>query len=341
MQEPAAKNSRPNNLLKQVLAGAFAIFLLWYAFKGTNLAELWQYSKNVKPFAVVLIFVSGIFGTFLRSYRWTILLRPLSDKKISQYNSFYAVIIGYAVNVAIPRGGEVVRLLSICKSENLPWTGVLSTMLIDRMLDIALLVSFLGATLMILPPDLLASMPWLKPGGLLLLAGVVVGLIVLPNVGAILKKLLSLNLAKSRLPEKLRERFYELAEQFDTGTQALKSPVQYPYIAFLSVAIWGTYWLNFYQMVYGFGLESKIDPLQCLIIFTIGSAGVLVPTPGSVGTFHLLVKEATVMTAHIPPDQALAFATVLHFLTFVAISCIPAALLFFYERFFAKKEKAN
>ena len=144
MQEPAAKNSRPNNLLKQVLAGAFAIFLLWYAFKGTNLAELWQYSKNVKPFPVVLIFVSGIFGTFLRSYRWTILLRPLSDKKISQYNSFYAVIIGYAVNVAIPRGGEVVRLLSICKSENLPWAGVLSTMLIDRMLDIALLVSFLA-----------------------------------------------------------------------------------------------------------------------------------------------------------------------------------------------------
>ena len=203
MQEPSEQISRPNNLLKQLLAAAFAIFLLWFAFKGTNLTELWHYSQNVKPFPVVLIFVSGIFGTFLRSYRWTILLRPLSDKKISQFNSFYAVMIGYAVNVAIPRGGEVVRLLTICKSENLPWAGVLSTMLIDRMLDIALLVSLLGVTLMILPPELLASMPWLKPGGLALLVGVVVGLLVLPNVGAILKKLLSLNLAKTRLPEKL------------------------------------------------------------------------------------------------------------------------------------------
>ncbi|MDP3508622.1 MAG: lysylphosphatidylglycerol synthase transmembrane domain-containing protein [Candidatus Melainabacteria bacterium] len=337
MQAPSEKISRPNNLLKQLLAAAFALFLLWFAFKGTNLKELWHYSQNVKPFPIVLIFVSGIFGTFLRSYRWTILLRPLSDKKISQYNSFYAVMIGYAVNVAIPRGGEVVRLLSICKSENLPWAGVLSTMLIDRMLDIALLVSLLGATLMILPPELLASMPWLKPGGLALLVGVVVGLVALPNVGAILKKLLGLNLAKTRLPEKLRERFQQLAEQFDTGTQALKNPVLYPYIAFLSVAIWFTYWLNFYQMVYGFGLEDKISPLQCLIIFTIGSAGVLVPTPGSVGSFHLLVKEATVMTAHIPPDQALAFATVLHFLTFIAVCCIPALALFFYNRFIVKK----
>ncbi|CAN5508633.1 hypothetical protein BH11CYA1_BH11CYA1_14400 [soil metagenome] len=338
MQEPAEKISKPNNLLKQVLAGAFAIFLLWFAFRGTNLTEIWHYSQNVKPLWVMLIFVSGILGTFLRSYRWTILLRPLSDKKISQYNSFYAVIMGYAVNVAIPRGGEVVRLLSICKSEKLPWAGVLSTMLIDRMLDIALLASLLGATLMILPPDILVSMPWLKPGGLALVAGVVVGLLVLPQVGAILKKLLSLKLAKDKLPEKLRERFSELAEQFDSGTQALKSPVQYPYIAFLSVTIWLTYWLNFYQMIYAFGLEDKINPMQCLIIFTIGSVGVLVPTPGSVGTFHLLVKEAAVMTAHIPPDQALAFATLLHFLTFVAISCIPAALLFFYERFTAKKE---
>jgi uncharacterized protein (TIRG00374 family) len=337
MQAPSEKISRPNNLLKQLLAAAFALFLLWFAFKGTNLKELWHYSQNVKPFPIVLIFVSGIFGTFLRSYRWTILLRPLSDKKISQYNSFYAVMIGYAVNVAIPRGGEVVRLLSICKSENLPWAGVLSTMLIDRMLDIALLVSLLGATLLILPPELLASMPWLKPGGLALLVGVVVGLVALPNVGAILKRLLGLNLAKTRLPEKLRERFQQLAEQFDTGTQSLKNPVLYPYIAFLSVAIWFTYWLNFYQMVYGFGLEDKIGPKQCLIIFTIGSAGVLVPTPGSVGSFHLLVKEATVMTAHIPPDQALAFATVLHFLTFIAICCIPAAALFFYNRFIVKK----
>lgn len=338
MQEPVAKNSQAKNLLKQVLAAIFAIVLLWFAFKDTNLAELMKYSQNIKPLPVLLIFVSGIFGTFLRSYRWTILLRPLSDKKISQYNSFYAVMIGYAVNVVIPRGGEVVRLLSICKSENLPWAGVLSTMLIDRMLDIALLVTLIGATLTILPPELLASMPWLKPGGLTLLAGVVVGLIVLPLVGAILKKLLSLDIAKKRLPEKLREKFTELAGQFDTGTQALKSPIQYPYIAFLSVAIWSTYWFNFYQMVYAFGLEEKIDAVKCLIIFTIGSAGVLVPTPGSVGTFHLLVKEATVMTAHIPPDQALAFATVLHFLTFIVICCIPAAVMFFYNRFLAKKE---
>ena len=337
MQAPAEKISRRRNLFKQVLASAFAIFLLWFAFKGTNLKELWHYSQNVKPIPVILMLITGILGNLLRSYRWTILLRPLSDKKISQFNSFYAVNLGYAVNIAIPRGGEVVRLLSICKTENLPWAGVLSTMLIDRMLDIALLVALFGATLTILPTELLASMPWLKPGGLVLLAGVLVGLVVLPNTGTLLKKLLNLELVKSKQHEKLREKLLQLAGQFDTGTQSLKSPVLYPFIAFLSAAIWFSYWLNFYQMVFGFGLEDKIDALKCLIIFTIGSVGSLVPTPGSAGSFHLLVKEATMMTAHIPPNQALAFATVLHFLVMIAVSCIPAALLFIYKRFGSKE----
>jgi len=339
MQQPAEKISRPNNLVKQIFAGLFAVFLLWLAFRGTNISEIWRYWQNIKALPVVLIFVSGLIGSFLRSYRWTILLRPLSDsgKKISQFNSFYAVMIGYAVNVAIPRGGEVVRLLSICKSEKLPWAGVLSTMLIDRMLDIALLALLLGATLIVIPPELLANVPALKKAGLPLLLGVVVGLIVLPNAGTILKKILALNFVASRLPQKLSVKLTQLAAQFDTGTTALKSPVLYPYIALLSIAIWFTYWLNFYLMVFAFGLEDKIDALKCLIIFSIGSVGVLVPTPGSAGTFHILVKMATVATAHIPEDQALAFATVLHFITFVLVTCIPAAILFFYKRFTTKE----
>lgn len=332
MQEPE-KISRPNNPLKQVGAGVFALILLWLAFRDANLAEIWGYAQLINPVPVALLFVSGLLSHFLRAYRWTFLLKPLSDKKVSLFNSFYAVIIGYAVNVAIPRGGEVARLLSICKTDNLPWAGVLSTMLIDRMLDLALLVFLLGSCLLVLPENLAASMPWLKPGGLSLLVATVVGLLILPSVGAILKKILDLKLAVDKLPLKLREKLAELADQFDTGTKSLKNPLLYPVIAALSVAIWFMYWLNFYLIVWAFQLQEQISPLQCLIIFTIGSVGVLIPTPGSVGSFHYLVKQALVMTANVGPNEALAFATVLHFLAFVAVTCIPAALLFFCKRF--------
>jgi uncharacterized protein (TIRG00374 family) len=340
MQEEIAKTPGGNNLIKQLAAGAFALLLLWLAFKDCHWSELWRYSRSVQLIPVLAIFVSGLASHFLRAYRWVFLLEPLSDKKIGLYNSFFAVIIGYAVNVAIPRGGEVARLVSICKSENLPWAGVLSTMLIDRMLDLAILVFLLGSCLLVLPKDLLASMPWLVPGGIGILVSTVLGLFLLPHVGAILAKLLGLPITTSRLPQKLREKLALLAGQFDTGTKSLKSPVKYPIIALLSVMIWFCYWLNFYLMVFAFNLQDKIGPLKCLIIFTIGSVGVLIPTPGSVGGFHFLVSKGMTMTADVPPDQALAFATVLHFLAFVGITCITALLMWLFKGKEGRKKEA-
>ncbi|MBU6451225.1 MAG: flippase-like domain-containing protein [Cyanobacteria bacterium REEB67] len=333
MPENTPENVEPpkpaagNNLAKQIGAGLFAVLLLWLTFKDSNWKEIWRYLQTVQPLPVALLFVSGLTSHFLRAYRWVFLLQPLSEKKIGLFNSFFAVIIGYAVNVAIPRGGEVARLVSICRSENLPWAGVLSTMLIDRMLDLGLLVFLLGSCLLVLPKDLLASMPWLIPGGTSLLIGTVIGLIVLPSVGTILQKLLQMPFLKTRLPQPLLEKLVALAAQFDTGTQALKNPVKYPLIAGLSFLIWFCYWLNFYLMVFAFNLQDKIDPLKCLIIFTIGSVGVLIPTPGSVGGFHFLVSKGMTMTANVPPDQALAFVTVLHFLAFILVPCIPALIL--------------
>ena len=335
MQEPVDTATKPKNVTKQLLIAVLALGLLWFAFRGTDLQELWRYAQTVKPLPVIWMVLIGIFGNFLRSYRWTTLLRPLSATPVSQFNSFYAVSMGYAVNIAVPRGGEIVRLLSICKSEKLPWAGVLPTMLIDRLLDIAFLVALFGLTLLVLPADVLTAMPWLKPGGLLLLVGVVVGLAILPYADTLLKTLLSLKMF-SRLSDKSRSKLMALAEQFNTGTQALKSIALYPYIALLSAAIWFTYWLNFYLMVFGFGLENAIDAVECLIIFTIGSVGSLIPTPSSAGGFHVLVKEATIMTAHISPSQALAFATILHFVVMILVSVIPAALLFIYTRFVNK-----
>jgi len=338
MTEEPPKPQSSNNLVKQLMAGVLAIGLLWWTFKDSNWSELYRYMQSVQILPVLALFVSGLASHFLRAYRWIYLLQPLSDKKISLFNSFYAVIIGYAINIAIPRGGEVARLLSICRSEKLPWAGVLSTMLIDRVLDLALLVSLLGACLLVLPKNVLDSMPGLVPGGRGLLVATVLGLLVLPFVGTILNKILTLPVIQGKLPEKLLTKLTALAEQFDTGTQALKSPLKYPVIALLSFLIWFCYWLNFYLMVFAFNLQDKIDPLKCLIIFTIGSMGVLVPTPGSAGGFHMLVSNGMTMVTDVPKDQALAFATLLHFIAFILVPCIPALLLVLFA---GKGEKSS
>jgi uncharacterized protein (TIRG00374 family) len=329
-----SSTTAPNNLIKYALALVIALAFLWLSFRGTDILELWKHTQNVKLIPVFFILLSVLAGTFLRSFRWTLLLSPLrseSEKPIDQFNAFYAVLMGYAVNIVLPRGGEVVRLLSICKTEHLPWAGVLATMLIDRMLDVALLAILLGLTLLFLPSEVMSIMPGLVTGGLVLLAAALVGLCLLPIFGNIAQKMLNAPVLQRHIPTKFSSKLVELALQFDLGAGALRSFTRYPFIALLSVLIWFTYWLNFYLMVYAFGLEDKITAIKCLIIFTIGSVGSLIPTPGSIGSIHYLVKMATVATAHISAEHALAFATTLHLFTFILFPSLIAAVVFLYK----------
>jgi glycosyltransferase 2 family protein len=335
MQETVSTSSRSSQLFKLLLTMAVAVTFLWLAFTGADFKAILEHSQEVKAAPVLLVGISVLIGTFLRSYRWTLLLNPLradSEEPIGQFNAFYAVLMGYAVNIVLPRGGEVVRLLSICKTERLPWAGVLATMLIDRMLDVALLAMLLGLTLFFLSGETITSVPGLITGGKILIIGALTGLCLLPHIGSIAKKGLDLDFVKRLLPTKLRSKLSELADQFNQGSGSLRSFARFPFIAFLSVLIWLTYWLNFYFMVLAFGLQDKITTIKCLIIFTIGSVGSLIPTPGSIGSIHYFVKLAAVETAQLSTEKALTFATISHLFIFIIFPSLLAAVVFLYKR---------
>ncbi|HEY9788291.1 MAG TPA: lysylphosphatidylglycerol synthase transmembrane domain-containing protein [Candidatus Obscuribacterales bacterium] len=325
-QSTSPEKKKVKSIIKQVLMIVFALLLLWLSFRGCNLNEIWAYSQKTNLWFIGLLIVSGIISHILRAFRWLFMLKPLSDHKLSLWNSFVAVITGYAVNVAIPRGGEVVRLVSITKSERLPWAGVLSTMLIDRLLDIALLVLFLGATLALLPKSILDTMPWLVPVGISMGAATLVGLSLLPKLHPIMKWFTMRKIVREKLPHAILSRIEALTEEFAIGTKSLTDPVAYPAIALLTFAIWFFYVLNFYCVILAFDLTSKVSLANLLVVFTIGSVGVLVPTPGSVGSFHFLVSRSLVLTTGISNELALAVATVLHIFAFIVTTVVPAAI---------------
>lgn len=324
--------SGSSNIWKQLLAVVFAGILLWLSFRGADFGLIWKYAQASKPQFLLIVFVSAIISHILRAWRWIYLLKPLSDKPVSLWNSFCAVIIGYAVNIAVPRGGEVARLISISKSEKLPWMGVLPTMLIDRFLDLVMLGSLFGMMLTLLPKQILDSHREFIPGGVAITACSLVGLFMLPFMGKLITWFLEKPTIKEKLPAKIVTALEDLAQKFDIGTKSLTDPKAYPAIVLLSLAIWFFYWANFYAMVWAFDLQARVSPLQSLVVFTVGSLGVLVPTPGSVGGYHYLVSQALEYTCGLDHAQSLAFATVLHFLCFIVAICIPAAICWLWQQ---------
>ena len=130
--------------------------------------------------------------------------------------------------------------------------------------------------------------------------------------------------------------------QFGQGTQCLTNPLTYPTIAISTIAIWLCYWLNFYFVLFAFSLDKTLTLSKGLMLFTVSSLGSLVPTPGCVGGFHLLVSKCLVLTFGVDQDLALAFATVLHAFAFVITICLAAFVCFIWQEFKGNNsDKAN
>lgn len=332
LQMTAKPVNRGKQILKQLIGIALAAVFLWLAFRNTNFVDLWERMQHVDLWWMSVVFVITILSHWLRAWRWTLLLKPVADRKVGLWNSFCAVMIGYAVNIPVPRGGEVARVISITKSERLPWVGVLPTMLIDRLLDVAMLVFLLGLTLVMLPPDIRESISWLVPTGVGLCIATVAGLIALPVSGKILNWMTALPAVRTRMPDKVFDLVSRLSDQFDRGTRSLRDPLGLLGIALLSFAIWGAYFWSFYLGMLSMGMKNQVDVWHALTIFSIASVSVLVPTPGSLGTYHYAVSQAMQKISNIDAAQATAFATVFHAVTFVLAVCLVAAVCFIVQQ---------
>jgi len=319
-----------NKAIKQIIALLAACFLVWLSFRGAHLSEVLKYAAQVNPFFLGLMCVSALLSHLVRAWRWLILMRPLKAN-ISLWHSFCAVIYGYAVNIAIPRGGEIVRLVTISKMESLPWAAVLPTLLIDRLLDLVTIAILIGFTLIALPADIFKTMPWLYPSGITITISSLALLLILPKLSPLLSFILSIPNIKRLIPKALNEKIDDLLTQFAEGTKCLTNPLTYPIIALSTVAIWFCYWLNFYFVLLAFSLDKTLTLGKGLLLFTVSSLGSLVPTPGCVGGFHLLVSKCLVLIFGINQDLALAFATVLHAFAFVITICVAAFLCFLWQ----------
>ncbi|MGH7192810.1 MAG: lysylphosphatidylglycerol synthase transmembrane domain-containing protein, partial [Candidatus Saccharimonadales bacterium] len=263
--QPSAP-ARRSQLLKQLAGFVVAALCIWLAFRGIDLGQVWASMQKVSLNWIAALIVSTLISHWLRAIRWVIMLQPLSETKISTWNAFCAIMFGYAVNIPIPRGGEVARVIAVSRSENIPWVGVVPTLLIDRLLDFALLVCFVGLTLAILPPDLRSNAGLLVPAGVVMCVATIVGLVLLPAGARIIRAIVGLPIISTRLPDKLKDKLLQFADQFEKGTKFLGKPLNLPIIGLLSFAIWGFYFANFYCTIQAFDLQSKFDFARSMIV---------------------------------------------------------------------------
>ena len=271
-------------------------------------ANLWI---AITPIPIMLL------SHWIRALRWRTILRPImGPKKMS--NLFSAIMVGYFFNNVMPRGGEFMRPFIYAKREKQSFSTVFSTIVIERFIDVLTLLFLLVIALIVSKNKILNAFPenanWSIMLYIIIIGLVMVFLVLYPPVmNKLLEKLVR------PISHSLYTKLHDLFHKFKVGFEIIKKPSQYFQLSLESLAIWACYAIPMYIHFYCFDFSSSIslglsDALFLLVVSGIGVS--IAPTPGGVGVFHFVVSYAIIKLYGLSNEQAMAYATVNHFINF-------------------------
>ncbi|MCB1045489.1 MAG: flippase-like domain-containing protein [Acidobacteria bacterium] len=291
---------------------------LWFAFRGVDLASMWQTITTVSLFDTLILAVLSVLGVLLRAWRWwTTLPRPHKSGELGAATR--ALAMGYAANYAMPRLGEIVRIAVLRRRTGRDVAQLLSTVVIDRfLLDLLALSALFALGMWVARDDL-----FLILGDRVGAAYVLMGLAALGTAGLMafalapqFFKRIMIRLGMRRLGA-IWTRLDTLVDQLGAGMSVLRDPKMLVLIAIQTVLIWGSYIVLFIFALRLFGLNPPFGTV--LVIYAITVLGIALPSPGGVGTFHFFARIALTQLAGADDLNATAAATYMHGANFLSL----------------------
>lgn len=316
--------------IKYILSVGIAVVLLYFSFRGVNWGDFWASLKECRWGFVLLSIVFATLAIFMRGVRWQILIHSIDDttKVVTCFN---AINIGYLINMALPRVGELARCGFVTNRSAVDENGrkkasfdkVFGTVLVERSLDVLTLVVLIVVMLLFmwqrfgkffseemmapLSEKLSFNASWL-----------VWGLIVLIVVGCwLIWKLRD----KSHFCKKICDGCKGVWE----GAKACLKVKNAWLFVLATVLIWICYWLMSACTLWAVqGIDAatvgadvvaklhSLDLLDVLFLMIVGALSSVIPVPGGFGAFHYLVSLALLSMYGIPMQVGVIFATLSH-----------------------------
>lgn len=289
-------------------------FLIWFSLRGLQVKEgenKWEYIYHTWQTAnkgwllamAVLLMISHI----IRAERWKMLMEP-TGHKITLGGSLLSLMVGYLVNLVIPRGGEVSRCYNLYKLDNSPVEVSFGTVVVERLTDLLCLVLLLIVAFAIESEKLFAFIETL-PIQTSVLPGKFLGLLLI-GIAGVCSVLFFIWLAKKNA--KLNAFLKKTLSGFKQGLKAVFMLERKTLFIFYSLAIWGLYFMMTYCVILAFEETSHLGFGAVLSLFAIGSIAMAAPLPGGTGSYHALVPAGLVFLYQVPHSEAVAFTFVFH-----------------------------
>jgi glycosyltransferase 2 family protein len=275
------------NILKYIVSLGIAGGLLWFTFKDIDLLNLFH---ELGKADIKWIVVSGLLAVVAhgsRALRWKMLLEPLGYKP-STINIVLAVWVGYFMNFLIPRAGEVSRCGTLQRTDGVPFDKSFGTVVTERVFDVLTLLVIIALNFL-LEFDRLSQffIDFFADK----LAGKTTLLSMLAIVG-VLGLLLIWVFRKKILQNAMAQKIWIFLDGLIDGAMSIKHLRSPSLFLFHTILIWVMYYLMSYCLFFALPQSAHLGLLAGLTILVVGAIGMATPTPGGVGSFHILVSQA-------------------------------------------------
>lgn len=304
------------NVFKYVISLALAGGLLWFTFQQSHLDpdDLWKKISTADYRWILLSSVLTLVAHWSRAERWRTLLEPVVPQRPSSLDTTVSVLTGYLANMALPRAGEVARCGTLYRLTGVPVNVSFGTVVAERLFDLLMLLLLLAATF-VLEFNRLSQFFMDFLGGKLPKGSSSSGLIIMAVVALLGVALLAWFLF-NRYREALgKHPLYQKVSGFLAGllqgllsVRKLRRPGAF---IFHTVLIWTMYYFMSYTLFFAMPATSDLGPLAGLTILVVGSLGMAAPTPGGIGSFHLLVGQVALLYGLTSQDGQV-LATFIH-----------------------------
>jgi len=299
--------------VRLILSFAVSLLFLFLAMRKIQWGELWVLFRGgnylwLLPALAILVAIN-----WTRAYRWRLLMYP--DTHLSLRRTYRFVNIGYLFNNILPaKAGEVVRAYLVGREIKGGLGQALSSLLIERLLDVLTVVVLLAILLPIIDlPD------WVRRGGFLFGLAAVAGTVVLLVLSYLGDRGIEwLWRIIGRLPvighPKLRQALTDLVHGFDV----LRIPRLLPGLIGGSALVWLGYGTFNYVLMQALGLEHLPFGAAALVLCATGFSMVVPSSPGAMGVFEWAAVQALAVFA-VGESEAFGYGLGLHVFTNVIL----------------------
>ena len=302
------------------LAGvALGAFFLYLSLKNVDLRETGRTLASVKYAWFLVMLVLNALVLWLRAVRWRILLLPV--KPVPSMRLLSPMCIGFMANFIFPaRAGEFIRAYLVGKKEGISKSSAFATVVVERLFDGLAIISFLAVAPFFfqnIEGTMAKKLQWAGLGVFFFYVSVLAVLLVLSHH----RERLDAFLSKSSLVHrwKIVGKLFELIQKFTDGLAVLKSTGEVVQALVLSLLIWSfAAGINLAMM---YSIDIHLPLYAAFFLVVIQSFGVMVPSPGFVGSYQYAHIFALSIYG-ISETRSLSLAILIHagyFITFVGL----------------------